>query len=908
MPESTCLHIQDRESGPIRVVELPWISVRIGRAAFCEVRLADQELAAEACRLTRRGRTWCLTPIGSPSPVLLDGRTVKSPCPLPFGVPFQIGSYCLTLRQDLGAEPNWEMYPASAPARLSAPVAPPLRELEERAEPEPEPARAATETTPGPNPAEAASRTGRDRTRWEARWKAAEAHLKSRSQGFQGVGEGQRGPNPSMFDAMPTRERPVAVARPAGGSAPLNHPVAPPIPTARAPRIEPNWSTPRSDPPALAPRVDPSVRPVPSSAARFEPAWTGPPAPPVAPAPTWTEWSARERPADAARSPAARRESAEPSDPVENRPDLDLLEESPAPIVGGWADEPVAMVAADREHVWPESIDHSQASTVDATESAGDEEERLVPPEVVAARDPADCDEPPPIAERIEAKFEPEGPRQVDDRRADAGKEDESEPSRDDRVRTGRAVAPSWEQLDDSSRPHAREPKKRRVGRDRVGPERRSKAPRGIRPGDRVLGSDSSRDVAIPTAEDVVWPSVKDILPNHGASLGPQPAVLRTRKGQQPLPTVPREPGQWMLPVWLAWPPVAVSVLVLGFGASVLSWIWAADSSSAAIVTHRLMRTDGSSRRKPLPDWVVPPDGRWLTTTSQHMAHWAVFLSDAEGDGQGPVPDVSGMLTRSLQISPLNPTARLAMARQEPSAGREARSVNSLGLSRDAVSLAWSARRLLDAGKKEAALRLYGQALSAASGGGFSRTAAPRYDDDETSRRYMLPGEDAVRDIVTEMAARDWTFREWSRALPQNPTVLLATARLLREQGRDEAEPLLALIIDGGAPASTANAVDPRALAARAEALALAVGSHLKEAEQEYRQAIELADNDMIRRSWWFNLADIALRLNDEPQRRAAIRAALDVDASDDITRRASSIQRVSDSRSRGRSGSAKAN
>jgi tetratricopeptide (TPR) repeat protein len=348
--------------------------------------------------------------------------------------------------------------------------------------------------------------------------------------------------------------------------------------------------------------------------------------------------------------------------------------------------------------------------------------------------------------------------------------------------------------------------------------------------------------------------------------------------------------------------------MVLGIGASVLSWIWAVDSSAAAVVTQRLMRPDGSSRRKPLPDWVVPPDGRWLTTTAQHMAHWAVYLDDAEGDGQGPVPDVSGMLTRSLQISPLNPTARLAMARLEPSAGRETRSVNSLGLSRDAVSLAWSARRLLDAGKKEAALRLYGQALSAASGGGSSRTAAPRYDDDETSRRYLLPGEDAVRDIVTEMAARDWTFREWSRALPQNPTVLLATARLLREQGRDEAEPLLALIIDGGAPSSTASAADPRALAARAEALALAVGSRLKEAEQEYRQAIELADNDMIRRSWWFNLADIALRLNDEPQRRAAIRAALDVDASDDITRRGSSIQRVSDSRSRVRSGSAKAN
>ncbi len=41
MTKSTCLHIQDHESGPIRVVELPWISVRIGRAAHCEVRLIE---------------------------------------------------------------------------------------------------------------------------------------------------------------------------------------------------------------------------------------------------------------------------------------------------------------------------------------------------------------------------------------------------------------------------------------------------------------------------------------------------------------------------------------------------------------------------------------------------------------------------------------------------------------------------------------------------------------------------------------------------------------------------------------------------------------------------------------------------------------------------------------------------
>ena len=65
MPESTCLHIQDRESGPIRVVDIPWISVRIGRAAFCEVRLTADDLADEACRLYRRGRSWHLVPVGA---------------------------------------------------------------------------------------------------------------------------------------------------------------------------------------------------------------------------------------------------------------------------------------------------------------------------------------------------------------------------------------------------------------------------------------------------------------------------------------------------------------------------------------------------------------------------------------------------------------------------------------------------------------------------------------------------------------------------------------------------------------------------------------------------------------------------------------------------------------------------
>ena len=55
--------------------------------------------------------------------------------------------------------------------------------------------------------------------------------------------------------------------------------------------------------------------------------------------------------------------------------------------------------------------------------------------------------------------------------------------------------------------------------------------------------------------------------------------------------------------------------------------------------------------------------------------------------GRGP-----GLVDRSLQISPLNPTARLAMAQLEGPGGDGSGRVRGLGLSRDAVSLAWSAR------------------------------------------------------------------------------------------------------------------------------------------------------------------------------------------------------------------------
>jgi hypothetical protein len=405
---------------------------------------------------------------------------------------------------------------------------------------------------------------------------------------------------------------------------------------------------------------------------------------------------------------------------------------------------------------------------------------------------------------------------------------------------------------------------------------------------------------------EVELPTVRDILANHRNSHGPRTAVERPLPGKQAIPTVPQQPGQWDLPGWLALPPVGICALGMGLVACALSWWWAVDASNAAVITKRLLMPDGSGRHRPLPEGLAPPGGRWIRTTAQHLAHWGVYIAVEEKDEPHPAAEAPSLLSRALEISPLNPTARLAMAELEEPGRDGSGRIRGLGLSRDSVSLAWSAHRLMDAGKKSAALRLYGRAISAAVDGGLSRSATPRFSEDTAAHRYFLPAEDAVRDIVAELAARDGLeFGEWSGALPRNPVVLLATARLLREQGRTEADGLLNELLAAG-PAEGHG--DPRLLAARAEALVLR--SRWAEAADQYRQAIDRVDNDLIRRSWWFNLADIAQQLNDEGQRQAAIRAALAVASSDDITRRASLIQKSGDTRLRSRYGfgSAKAN
>ena len=745
MTESTCLHIQDRESGPIRVVELPWISVRIGRAAHCEVRLTEHDLPDEVCRLQRRGQSWRLLPAQAESPVLIEGRRPGGSCLLPFNLPFRVGQYCLTLRQDRAAEPDWEIY--SGPAQKQP------AEAQIRIE-----AGHSTADQPGPP---------RSHERWDSRWKALGAHVKARAERNRLGPEIKRPAYPSEFEPVPVREPRIPLIQPAV-SRPIQ-PAAATIPTPGAIKVEPAWARAKAEIPWRAHPADLMTAPASSQQ-------------------PWPDPIVRETPVQRPQSQGERIDLDDHVPPAQDKTPVETEPVSPAP-----APEDASIAAASA--ALPESV------------------------------------------------IEPNGP-----------------------------LSPTAEIDHPSSFPL--EPK---------------------------------------AAKEVEWPSARDILATHRAAR-PRRAPATTRaKGRKTdsrlttIPTVARAPAHWAPPVWLAGPAAAVFVLLTSLAACGLSWTWARDSYTASIVTDRLLTTDRTAQRSPLPDSVAPPAGGWMTSTPGHLAHWAIFLSRLAGEGSQAPQETADLLERALHASPINATARLALAQLGPPDELPSISPGSLGLSRDSASLAWTARRLMAAGKKEDALKLYGRSLSVALPSESSRAAIPRFSDDPGVPRYLLPGEEQLRDIVRELVSNNaWTFAEWSAVLPQTPIVLIATARQLREQGRGEAEAVLDLILAEKSIPKDLDTTGPVTLAARAEACALR--SRWNEADQLYRRAIESIDDATIQRSWWFNLADISFRLNDETQRQLALRAALAVASSDDITRRATDIQRATRARPATRSPGVKAN
>jgi tetratricopeptide (TPR) repeat protein len=782
-------------------VDVLWISVRVGRAPFCEVRLAAHELADEVCRLYRRGQAWHLVPVNSQGVVSFEGKRVERSCPLPFDVPFFVGTHRLTLRKDRAIEPDWGMVRApvppeshrvitvdhaSEPTETSAPRGPSVA-VEQIVQSTQRLAEAASVTRDALESSRGFGRAATRSNEWVARWQAAGAEVKARPDRAFAAGEPKRPVYQPGFEPVPIREPRI--------------PTAPPVIT-----------------PPAAPRT----------AAQSGVGWPAP-----APEP------------DRARPPAAAPPANRPEEPSGTTVAQDVC--LGADFVDEGPRDHVALLTPDPSFEGGEGEPEGPASGLLSAPLAA---QPALPVESVPVPDPA----------AVSA-------RSIDD-----------EPARNS-----------------SS------------GRRREAGARKTVAARP-RAGDRSRTMDSNRQNAPVPESRVEWPSAREILAAHQAIPRPGPMAAARPAGRvQVSPTEARAPEQWNAPAWLAGPPAVVFICLVGLTSLTLSWRWASDSYAASILTDRLMLAGQSAQRRPLPESVVPPAGSWTGSTAQHLAHWAVFLNHNGAYDPALRGEIKTLLERALEAAPVNPTARLALAQLEPPVAGRALSVRSLGLSRDAVSLSHSAGRLLAAGQRDAAVRLYSQALSIAASGERSRGSVPGFDRDPAIQRYLLPGEERVRDVARALvSATDWSFADWSIALPRDSTSRVAVARLMRERGRAEAENLLDLVLreppgDAGEAGSGA-----RGLAARAEALALR--SRWQEAAEQYRQAIELADDDTSRRSWWFNLAEVADRKGDQTQRDLALRAALASGPSDDISRRAADLQRTSSASPLVRSTGAKAN
>lgn len=965
MPESTCLHLQDQESSPIHVVEIPWISVRIGRAAYCEVRLADRDVAEEACRLQRRGRTWYLVPLGPKGSIRVHDQPIEGPCPLPFDVPFRVGASCLTLRRSRATDPDWAMYQTPSPSHCEWPsAASPAMPLSSYAAPSgvasimaSQPQAASSELSRAPSatrlePASNRPAVPESVNPWEARWKAAGARLLATA-GRPRTLDRYHPPQPLDRNlSVPLKEPSVPLSRPAEATL---------SPTALR-EFEPHLNSMAAAPAyPCPPSAVPYVRPVSDLASR----------PLARSTELWQVTPRLHPPANLDEEPATSLETADQaltlarSVRTGSETSAELVaslseQHQPEATVRDICHEPAccevefhaSIVSIEEANLgWSETGSSSlhdlsawieyylphktlPPPTAEGPSKLGDIASNPAPtglacsmPIVQGVAIPCEendlpapsslpgCERETSLAshEEVLAWITPPIQHFV---------ADTSWPNTVPFVETG--VSPMIASATAEVPPTANLRQGEGEGSEATGPAHVRTVT--LLNSHATMVDDRCRQIEEKSQPANSWPrsemranaarlnvglhlpSAKDILAAAPRKSSPQPRKHSGQVGSdQATPTVPQAPGAWSLPIWLAWPPAALLVLVMGVIGSLLSVRWASDSYNASVVNQRLIaRTMSSEKEKPLPESVAPPDSSWWQTTALHLAQWGIYLSRA-GSAEDRTEEARDLLEAAIRISPINPTARLARAQLGSQSTESTRLAWNLGLSRDAASLAYSARALRLAGKKQTAIRAYGQALQIACHFDLEPTPDLGFSDDPSVCRYFLPGETTTLAIIRELATdADWPVKEWSTAVPRNSVATLAAARLLREQGKPEAQDLLKQILDDDQARSTSGRDRAIRLAMRAEAHALL--SQWNEAEQRYRQAIDLIQDPTIKRSWWFNLASIAFQLNDEAQRKAALAAALDVTNSDDISRRSLELQRVSQPLGRLRSSGTRAN
>jgi tetratricopeptide (TPR) repeat protein len=933
MPETTVLHIQTDDSPATRVLELPGISVRIGRGAQCEVRLSEPRLAEVQCLLRRRGDTWHVQPVGPAGKVLLEGRPVDVQRALPMGVPLRVGEHWLTLRPaDEGLDDGPGSFHAPIPVRgeveeehveiVSPPAhqpiaASPLPEL-----PPPRPTAEEAVSPPAHQPIAASPLPELPPTQ-----PTAEVERDQLKRGQEHLDHPTR-----WLRARQTRSKSAGASlppQPVSSSAPLANPVAPPEPPAppvappppaptfveerqRAwqPPKMPRSAAPRTAEPYIAPSV-PRASVVPAQA--------------VVPAPAPTEarseieavtcapsWRAKKN-----RQPVGGIERGEASleasrSAFEAATDLISAEPPRAPISTPISTTQTArherIPGGDREREAPPAPRPQAWRELRARKSRPQGAPREVPLETgpyvksrVAEAPPAHT-----VVPRV-AEVQARPGRSLVQPAAPARPPRQSPaPTRKD-VDRPEEPAPEGTLPAAPKEPNIRNPfvrhcsLPRRTERD-TGPTRvdETRPAPAATPKSRDAGPPETQNLPAPLAGAPAdpgpeWPSARAILAAH-----PPRAASPTRKHKanvsrtsaRPQPTVAREPEQWTLPFWPAWISSTAIALLFGIFGLALACTWAEDDSSAGLLANRAL-SNSSRARAPetgTADPDIQPSASWWRSTAGHLYLAAV---DNARSGADPVraDQAQFLLHAARNASPLQASVRLANAQSSEHETPVRELTECLGQSRDVVSLELEGRCLLQAGKTGAALRAFRDALDLAARAELADLEPPVFIDDAQVRRYQLPYEELMGPVMRAMAQhRGWAFSEWSSALPSFAVAPLVAARALREEGRNEdAETALDLVLTQAQQPPPPGCSAAVHAAAGAEALALR--NRWVEAEERYREAIPLLPHDAFRRSLWINLADIYIRLNDETKKRAAWEAAKGPNANEEITRRATLYQ-----------------
>ncbi len=902
MPETACLHIQAQESDPVRVVDLPGSSARIGRAAYCDVRLADPDLADEECRLRRRGSTWRIVPVAPDGGALrLDGHRVDRPTELPYDTTFYVGSFGFTLRTSSTASPWTDRpLPLADIARESAGselVAPQRNAWESQGDARDRWLRAQRETK-----------------RWETRWRAAGEKLRaSHPPAPAPVAPPTRPDVPTLLETRSTLRRPE-------------------VPTAQIARTPVAGSTlseaprPAGYEPPSAPRNHTGRAPVRSAG------WAETPAP------------VRPKPPEAA---GLRLRRAEPTPTIRRvvpKPPLPTLPIAPDPGTAGAVPLLTGLGISRIEHddlddlisrysapdplaSFSEPTQRSESFEVEAvaqsSRSTGDKadvEPSSGPSEIVVGSEPEEVTE-------LEAVVRVETGSTLED-------DDDWDEPEDARPVLGSTRRGSWTRQDVEAsewvRENATTSNAERTGADtyQAGPTRwvAHKPTEVVESNTETIEVVGGWSYQVPFVTDtnVVeplvsgakesastgsagrleartgrdWPTVGEILAAQGVRAKERADVAKpSKKGaRRPEPTAPKAPQQWRLPIWLAWIPGASLMLAVGIVGLTAAIGWTRDGYNAGIVARRL--ADAEISQSPLPEGIVPPEGSWWSTSAAHLVDWAAYL-DRTGDDPTRAEEARQLLDRAARLAPLNPSVRYALARPSPGEALTPSAVlaRGLGQSRDVPALAWVGRALLAAGKKEPALRAFREALEMGSEADLTRAGLPAFLDDPQIRRYALPTEDALASVVREMAASSaWSYRDWASALPRGTASAVVAARVLRESGSPDAETALNDALAWAAEDARGLDADRSANAVRLAswAEALAMKQKWAEARDRYRLAVDLMPVDLIRRAWWLNLADLESRVDGEPERQKALEQAKVADLKDEVTRRAVDLQRAS--------------